>query len=329
MAETRGGLILGVDGGATKTIALVATRRGEIVGAARNGSSDIHGRNVEQALDNVVGAVREAIAAAGGAAKDVTAAVMSLCGADWPEDFDVYLGALRERVPLATTPVVLNDGFGALRAGTPDGVGVAITVGTGLAIGARGPDGRRWHSGYWPEPAGAHELGRRALVAIVRADLGIDDGTAMRGPALATVGVDSVEALLHAMTRLRPDPVPTDRLTPILLAAAADGDGPARRIVAEAASRIADYGLAAARAVGLVAGYPLVLAGGVLRHPSGVLEAAIASCMTGAGTVTRPDVEPAVGVLLLAFDEAGLVPDGDLLRATMPPASLFETGSAS
>ena len=42
-----------------------------------------------------------------------------------------------------------NDAIGALRAGTPDGVGVAITCGTGIAIGARNHDGREWYSGNW------------------------------------------------------------------------------------------------------------------------------------------------------------------------------------
>ena len=35
-------LLLGVDGGATKTVALIAEPDGTIVGFARNGSSDIH-----------------------------------------------------------------------------------------------------------------------------------------------------------------------------------------------------------------------------------------------------------------------------------------------
>lgn len=319
--------LVGVDGGATKTIALVATPDGTIVGAARGGSSDIHTGSTQRAVENVEQAVRDALHQAGAAPGEVVASVLSLCGADWPEDFERYRDGLVGSGVL-NAPVVLNDGFGALRAGTPDGIGVAITIGTGLAIGARGPDLRRWHSGYWPEPAGAHELGRRAMVAITRAELGIDPPTAMREPALAALGATSAEALLHTLTRLAPDPVPADRLVPFLLDAAAAGDPAAAGIIAEDAARIADYGRAAARAVGLGDGYPLVLAGGVLRHPSAVLATAIAAAMPEAGRVVRPDLEPAAGVLLLAFDEAGLVPERARLAATMPDAALFATGPA-
>ena len=38
--------------------------------------------------------------------------------------------------------------------------------------------------------------------------------------------------------------------------------------------------------------------------------------------------EPAVGALLLAFDEAGATPDRERLLATIPPAALYETRSS-
>ncbi|HEY0443527.1 MAG TPA: hypothetical protein VGC90_04815, partial [Candidatus Limnocylindrales bacterium] len=58
-------LLLGVDGGNTKTIALVAQRDGTVVGAARVlGCGDIHGTTVELAMAVVERAIDEAIAAA-------------------------------------------------------------------------------------------------------------------------------------------------------------------------------------------------------------------------------------------------------------------------
>jgi hypothetical protein len=68
-----------------------------------------------------------------------------------------------------------------------------------------------------------------------------------------------------------------------------------------------------------------VLAGGVLRHPAASLHApAVARDVPDAITV-RATWEPAAGALLLAYDEAGEVPDPDVLRATLPAESFFAT----
>ena len=58
--------VLGVDGGNTKTIALVASADGRIVGVGRSGCSDIYGAaSPEAALGEADAAVAAALSAAG------------------------------------------------------------------------------------------------------------------------------------------------------------------------------------------------------------------------------------------------------------------------
>ena len=81
------GLLLGVDGGATKTVALIAEPDGTILGFARNGSSDIHADpDPEQPIGRVAAAVRDAARIASVDTGELQTCVFSLCGADWPED---------------------------------------------------------------------------------------------------------------------------------------------------------------------------------------------------------------------------------------------------
>ncbi|HXG40964.1 MAG TPA: hypothetical protein VNJ28_08480, partial [Candidatus Limnocylindrales bacterium] len=229
MTGGRGPFVLGVDGGATKTLALVGGPDGRIRGAGRAGSSDIHrASDPSQALERIVGAVDQATRAAGVPAARLTGAVFSLCGADWPEDVELYRSGLRGRLGLAEPPVVVNDALGPLLAETPDGRGVSIVVGTGLAIGARGPGGpagTSWHSGFWVEPSGASELGRDGLFALLRAELGAGPATAIRPRALAAFGVGSVEELLHLITRVGGlGELGLTRLGPVVLDAGHAGD---------------------------------------------------------------------------------------------------------
>ncbi|MEJ7654151.1 MAG: BadF/BadG/BcrA/BcrD ATPase family protein [Chloroflexia bacterium] len=88
-AADRDGYVIGVDGGTTKTVALVAARSGEVIGAARGPGSNIYAPpDAETALDAAEWTVRRAVESAGVDAKEVGVAAYSMSGADWPEDFE-------------------------------------------------------------------------------------------------------------------------------------------------------------------------------------------------------------------------------------------------
>src|SRR5947209_12045309 len=135
---------LGVDGGNSKTIALIAEPDGGIIGVGRAGCSDIYGApSVDSALEEIERAVTTAAELSGVALPRVSHGAFSLAGADWPEDFELLRDELTAR-GLARSVRVLNDAFGALRAGSADGTGVAVVVGTGAALGARSGNRRSW-----------------------------------------------------------------------------------------------------------------------------------------------------------------------------------------
>lgn len=334
MSDSQLSLLLGVDGGNTKTVAIVATPDGTIVGAGRAGRSDIYNTpDEESAIDEVNHAVNDALRAASATTSDLAIGVFSMAGADWPEDID-YLKRSVARRRLGRATHVVNDAIGALRAGTPDGIGVSITCGTGIAIGARNVDGRQWYSGHWSVALGGAELGERALLAVYEAHLGLGPPTSLTDGVLVFFEASNAEEVLHRCTARGTDRhwMQQARLAPVLLDATANGDEVARAIVLEAGQRNADVALVAARAVGLDrAPVRFVLSGGVIRHSSGLLEQAIQrrieEAIPGVEVVHDPP-EPVVGAVLLAADCLGL-PSGEPVRdrliATLPGSWLFAT----
>jgi N-acetylglucosamine kinase-like BadF-type ATPase len=320
-------LLLGVDGGSTKTVALIADSTGTVLGAGRNGSSDIHAApDPSGPLDRIASAVREAATAGGVDPSAIDAAAFSLCGADWPEDVAVYQGGLVERLGLKETPAVYNDAIGALRAGTPGGVGVSLVLGTGGAIGARAADGTTWFSGMRLEESGAGEFGHRAYALMLRGEYGAGPVPEFQPQALALFEVDSVEDLVHAITaRGGPGGRGIARLAPILLDAGHRGDPQAKQIIQEHAELLAGYVRTASRRVGHPpAGVTLVVTGGVIRHHCTDLVDALARALP-AFEMVRASIEPVYGALLLAADGAGIRPDPERLRATGPEAAYFAT----
>lgn len=324
--------VLGVDGGNTKTIALVAQADGRIIGAGRSGCGDIYGiGGAEGAFESMRAAVSGALAAASISHEHIAAAAFSLAGADWPEDFD-FLSEELARRGIAREALVVNDAIGALRAGSREGTGVSLVVGTGTAVGGRGAQGHVWHISFWLwEAHGAGELSRQVLRTLTRASLGLDPPTSLAPRLCEAFGVASVADLLHRITRRGGD-LNMRQLAPALLSACECGDPAAQQLVRDFGATLGDYALAAARQVDLLqADYDLVLAGGVLRSNSHCLIDAIVHRVRAVSPGARPvraRFEPVVGALLLALESTGIgvgEPLLAVLEPTLPPPSLYST----
>jgi N-acetylglucosamine kinase-like BadF-type ATPase len=326
-------LVLGVDGGNTKTLALIARQDGEIIGAGRAGCGDIYGAaSPAAAIAEIEHAVNLALTDAGVRPSQLSASAFSLAGADWPEDFRLLEDAIHER-GYGQRIVVVNDAMGALRAGSPNGRGVVVACGTGAAIGARGIDDRIWHSSFWQQTQGADELSSRALQAMYRAELGIDPPTLLTERIQEVFALQSVEEILHLLTgRDIPRPASRRQLVRPLFNAADAGDATAGQILISHGRALGDYAIVAARKVGLLeTPFPLVLTGGVLRHPSSFLRDSLIARVREAAQNVRPiqsRFEPVAGAALLALDLAGIETDPLLLErleTTVPGAAFFAT----
>jgi N-acetylglucosamine kinase-like BadF-type ATPase len=306
--------VLAVDGGNTKTIAAVADADGRMLGAGRAGCGDIYGA---KSPDAALQAITDAVAAALGAGS-VDAAVFSLAGADWPEDFELLEHELRARLGLPDVVMIVNDALGALRSGSPDWTGMSVVSGTHNAIGARHPDGRVFHLGWWPDGGGARDLGSDGLRAVYRAEMGLGPPTVLTERALALFGVPDPIALLYEFTRrggLGPSAV--DRFAAGVIDAAEGGDAVAGAIVAEAGRTLGSQARASAARLDLpVAGSLVVLTGGVFGHPSDSLADATMAELPGAVAV-RHGPPPVVGALLLGFDRLGLQLDPGALSHSL------------
>src|SRR5690349_17639742 len=111
--------VLAVDGGNTKTIALVATLDGMILGAARGGCSDIYNADPNEnspdaaaaALANTERTISAALREAGATRSDITVAILNMAGADWPEDFAFWREAAHAH-NFGHTIIVQNDAIG-------------------------------------------------------------------------------------------------------------------------------------------------------------------------------------------------------------------------
>src|SRR4051812_26792217 len=141
-------LVLGIDGGGTSTVALLASRQGEPIGRGVAGPSNAKAVGAPAARQAPEAAMAAAFENAGFEASPAAVACLGLAGFDRPEDRQL-LGEWAEAGRWAERLILVNDGDLVVAAGTPDGWGVGVIAGTGSIAVARSPDGRKSRAGGW------------------------------------------------------------------------------------------------------------------------------------------------------------------------------------
>jgi N-acetylmuramic acid 6-phosphate etherase len=301
-------LLLGIDGGGTGTVALLAeATSGAVLGRGEAGPSNLQAVGAAAALGALEDAVSRAFAAAGLERRPARAACLGLAGAGRPED-QAVIRSWAERVGLARAALVTSDTALLLAAGTPDGWGVALVAGTGSMALARTAAGATARAGGWGyllgDESSGYALALAGLQAVVRADDGRGAATRLTECLLQELGLVRPADLVRAVYQDGRDRAALAALAPAVLRAADEGDAVAEGIVNGAAGELAETAVAAARKLGLGRQtVPLALAGGLLlgssKYRQRVLEA-LAARGLHAGPVALVR-EPAEGALRLAL----------------------------
>lgn len=256
---------VGVDGGGSKTLAVVVDAQGCERGRGLAGSGNQAAVGVEQAVSQLRAAVEEAMQMAG-CSLPPCAAWLGVAGIDTPRDYELLFPHLRS---LAETVRLTNDAelvLGAL----DQCVGVALIAGTGsIAIG-RDACGAATRAAGWGhlmgEEGSGYEIGRQALQAAVRAADGRGQPTTLLSCILEHWQLQDVNGILG---EVYPDidNAKIARLSSIVLDAAEAGDNVARKIIRQSAAELALMVTTVSDRLHFPGGQiPLALGGGLLVH---------------------------------------------------------------
>jgi N-acetylglucosamine kinase-like BadF-type ATPase len=303
-----GGLVVGVDGGGTKTDVVVASLDGQVVGAARGGCGNWEVVGVDAVADELRSVVTVALAAAGARGHDVVAAAFSLAGFDWPSDHARLTPAVAA-AGLGGESVLTNDSFAALRAGTAAPFGIVSVAGTGGVCAGRNRSGTtaRTMAIAVGEGAGAGGLVRDALDAVAAAHHRSGPSTTLSDRLLAVTGSPDTQAAFEALSR---GEVHIDAgFATEVTAAADDGDEVAITVCDGVGIQHGSDVVGLARRLDMVDDtFDLVLAGGVHLSAQTHLRAAFAATVLAdvpGARLTPLTAPPVAGAVLLALEAAG------------------------
>lgn len=295
-------LYIGVDGGGTKTEAIVTNAAGDVLARAQDGPSRYQIVGIETAVASVRGAVTKALAAAGAADALPAAACFGLSGAGRPTDVALWTAHL---APLAARIRVVHDGAAALAGALGGRPGVIVIAGTGSLAYGESPTGepvRAGGNGWLIDDLGsAFDIGRRAVSAITRAHDGRAPATALTEPLLAHWGLSNVPEIITLLYGPAFERGELAALAPLVATVAQQGDPVALAIWEQAGHHLAEMAAAVVQQLGMPMA-PVALIGS-LWHAGALIREPFArhmAAMAPDGSPCEPEADPAEGAALLA-----------------------------
>jgi len=299
-------VVLGVDGGNSKTELLVVSVEGRPVAYVRGPGSNAHAPGGAEGCADVVAELVERAGLSAPAAHGS----FFLCGADVPADVAALTAALQTR-RLARRVEVDNDTFALLRAGSDAADAVAVVCGSGINSVGRNAAGRiarypalGWETGDW---GGADALGREAVFHAARAEDGRGRPTALAELVSTHFDLASAAAAGEELHYGRLAQARLGELAPGVVAAAAE-DAVAAGLVLRLADEIALLAWKALRDLDLLERPADVVLGGGMLHGDGPLHDAVLAGLTHHAPHARPVVAsapPVIGAALAALDAVG------------------------
>lgn len=300
-------LVIGVDGGGTKTVAWLALQSADhaVLGRGQAGPSNPRAVGFEVAQSNIDAAIDAAFADARLPRGSVASACLCLAGAGRFEEQARLTEWSRQR-GLATITRVTGDAEPILAAASPENWGIALISGTGSFAWGRNREGQTGRSGGWGyllgDEGSAYAIAIAGLRAAARAADERSAPTDLLPAFCERLQCPSAADLISriyspAMTRER-----IAELADVVFAVSAR-DGVGKEIISAAAGELATLVSTLASRLRLPVGqYPLALAGGVLCGQP-VFRELIAARLThlnaAAGPITLV-TEPVLGAVALS-----------------------------
>ncbi len=301
---------IGVDGGASKTAAIVVDETGKRLGSGLAGASNHLRVGIEVATRNVERAVNTALVEAGIAIKDVEYAYCGIAGSDHPMHRAKVIEALQVFFPRGNF-IVDTDARIALTGAVGFGAGIVVISGTGSVAFGRNAAGEESRAGGWGPTLGDEGSGfwiaREGLSAIVRAHDGRGFATHMTDLLCAEYELcspDDLPRFVYATTTHVDD---IARYGKLVIEAAQAGDDIARDILARAGSELAECVLAIARKLHMAdADFPVAYVGGAFHAGDLLLNPMRLRLQRDApgATLQSPSHAPVEGAAMMAMRAA-------------------------
>lgn len=302
--------VLGLDGGGSRTVALIANEKGRVLGRGESGPATQHTAGLARAAEAIRSATFQALDDAGLMIQALSAACFALVGADHTIDRQVMASVIAS-LGLKCPITLEHDATAALAGATGGRPGAIIIADTGAMAYAEDGTGQRARAdGYGPivgDSGSGYEVGRKAI----RAALRHEDG---RGPATLLTERIMRRFMLGSMTDVlnlvHGNPAPLQRqdiaaIAPKVIQCAQEGDRVALDLIRTAGQELGTSVSAVLRRLAWPANEQIPVAGSGAMFEAGSLLTEpmqqVIQANEPRARLVKPQHTPSYGAVLLAL----------------------------
>lgn len=306
--------LAGIDGGGSKTFAVVTDEHGHVLGSGIAGCGNHQMIGAEVAVANLRGALGLALMQAGVTEEQLAFVQFGLAGADRRSDLDRLNPEIARQLPLRRWDVVC-DTMEGLRCGSPDHTGVVLVCGSNTNAAGRNREGRTVQVGgfdtLFGDRAGGYYLAAQAFGRTIRSWEGREPYSVLVEKIPASLGYRDAEEMVDRCLDIDIATAPLE-LSFVVHEAAAEGDWLSMQLLEDMGREL---GLAAAAVIRKLGGFPgetvpVVLTGSILQSgKSPILLDALSREVMAAHPSTEmviPKMVPVFGAVMLAMDQLGI-----------------------
>lgn len=302
-------VVVGIDGGGTKTQAMLMDERGVALGSGLGGPSNYDDIGVEATAANIAVAVQAACQAAGIEQRSFDAAFLGLAGVVSATDHAI-IRQIAQQLELAASDAIQvdHDCRIALAGGLSGRPGIAQIAGTGASTYGRTADGREWRSGGWghllSDEGSSYWFGIEAIKVALRCYDGRQAPSQLYTQVMQSFELSDINEIMHRFYVKGLSRSEIASLAPLVIEAAQENDGAALDLIKAGMEQIAECVEAVARKLGFEqAESELALIGGLFRAGPVVIDplqdavsARLPKCR-----LLLAERDPVVGACLLAL----------------------------
>lgn len=308
--------ILGVDGGGTKTKAILFHTKLGYVWTMEAAASNPHSTSYAHSVMTIVHLIEKAYVDNELSENTDIYVSLGIAGLGRKAEQTKWLSIFRISAPHLSAIqeiTIENDGKIALYSGTLGGDGIVSICGTGaLTFGVNGQKSSRvggWGHLVGNDPGSGYHIGSQALEAVFNQVDRIGKKTLITNVVLEQEKVETAQELVSIIYKDNQEKQRIAAFAPYVFIAAKQQDEVAQQIIQTTAKQIAEHGLHLYQTLFSSTSFeskiPFVLAGGVFQNNQMVREVTTALQDTHQLTVRLVDKEPVIGSVAIVLQRNG------------------------
>ncbi|MBU1422669.1 MAG: hypothetical protein KKG06_05720 [Bacteroidetes bacterium] len=263
--------VLGVDGGGTKTTALLVSLDGTVVAEEHTGPTNLQIVGTDQAATIIINLIQDCCKKAGSSTSYIQSIVLGLAGAGRSIDKSTLLeelASIASQYNLHLPNIIIEtDARIALEAAFASSFGIVLIAGTGSIALGKGEDGKLYRAGGWGRILGddgsGYAVALKALNAAIRSFEGRGDKTVLNNLALEHFKVTLLDDLV---TKIYRENVDVASFVPKVFQAEQEFDHVAHNILFSQANELAELVRVLIGQMKPKRKIPVALMGGLLEY---------------------------------------------------------------